>query len=65
MLQALAIERATATRTAERVLHDHIAQYHSRCPFYAAKGVSGDDAYRLVQRNATKAWRGEGGMKRN
>jgi hypothetical protein len=27
MLQALAIERAAATRTAERVLHHHIAQY--------------------------------------
>jgi hypothetical protein len=28
MLQALAIERAAATRTGERVLHYHIAQYH-------------------------------------
>jgi hypothetical protein len=28
MLQALAIERAAATRTAERVLHYHIARYH-------------------------------------
>jgi hypothetical protein len=27
MLQALTIERAAATRTAERVLHHHIAQY--------------------------------------
>jgi hypothetical protein len=31
MLQALAIERAAATRTAERMLHYHIAQYHNRC----------------------------------
>jgi hypothetical protein len=28
ILEALAIERAAATRTAERVLHYHIAQYH-------------------------------------
>jgi hypothetical protein len=41
MLQALAIERAAPTQTAERVLHYHIAHYHNRCdPVFAIRATS-------------------------
>jgi hypothetical protein len=41
MLQALAIERAAAARTAERVLHHHIAQYQvpATHPFRLGRNV--------------------------
>jgi hypothetical protein len=40
MLQALAIERAAATRTAERVLHHRIAQYQLKADLVNAEQVA-------------------------